>query len=112
MDAPRAERPPEAGGTDMPRAKKPRKQVATTEPGPDPQLPARRVMEAFLAPLSGGQADAALQAAQDLMYRAWETRSRPSRLALARRALETSPLCADAYVLLAEEGAKSLEEAK
>ena len=69
-------------------------------------------MEAFLAPLSGGQADAALQAAQDLMYRAWETRSRPARLALARRALETSPSCADAYVLLAEEGAGSVEEAK
>jgi tetratricopeptide (TPR) repeat protein len=69
-------------------------------------------MEAFLAPLSGSQADAALHEAQELMYRAWETAGRQARLALAQRALKTSPLCADAYVLLAEESATSVEEAK
>jgi tetratricopeptide (TPR) repeat protein len=46
------------------------------------------------------------------MYRAWETTGRQARITLAKRALAISPLCADAYVLLAEESAKSLEEAK
>jgi tetratricopeptide (TPR) repeat protein len=51
-----------------------------------------------------------LERAQELMYDAWEaTGSR--RLKLARQALEISPDCADAYVLLAEE-ARSLPEAK
>jgi len=51
-----------------------------------------------------------LDRAQELMYDAWEaTGSR--RLKLARQALEISPDCADAYVLLAEE-ARSLPEAK
>lgn len=96
----------------MPQAKKPQKRTARTEPEDGAQLPDRRAMEAFLAPLSRGQAGSALQEAQDLMYRAWETRGRQARLALAKRALQTSPLCADAYVLLAEEGARSVEEAK
>ena len=96
----------------MPQAKRSRKRAATTEPEHGPQLPGRRAMEAFLAPLSGGQAGSTLQEAQDLMYQAWETRSRQARIALAKRALAISPLCADAYVLLAEEGAKSVAEAK
>jgi tetratricopeptide (TPR) repeat protein len=97
----------------MPPAKKPRKQATrATEARPGPPLPDRRAMEAFLAPLSGGQANAALHEAQDLMYRAWETAGRQARIALANRALKTSPLCADAYVLLAEESARSVEEAK
>jgi tetratricopeptide (TPR) repeat protein len=51
-----------------------------------------------------------LDRAQELMYDAWEaTGSR--RAKLARQALEISPDCADAYVLLAEE-ARSLQEAK
>jgi tetratricopeptide (TPR) repeat protein len=51
-----------------------------------------------------------LEQAQELMYDAWEaTGSR--RLKLARQALQISPDCADAYVLLAEE-ARSLPEAK
>src|SRR4051812_21062629 len=99
--------------TGMPQAKRPRKQAAAAAgPRPGPQLPDRRAMEAFLAPLSGRQADAALQEAQDLMYQAWETTGRQARIALAKRALRISPLCADAYVLLAEESARNVEEAK
>lgn len=49
--------------------------------------------------------------AQDVMYEAWEATSRSKRIALARKALKVSPLCADAYVLLAEEEAGSVEEA-
>jgi len=55
-------------------------------------------------------AQSALDRAQDLMYDAWEaTGSR--RVKLARQALEISPDCADAYVLLAEH-ARSPQEAK
>lgn len=51
-----------------------------------------------------------LDKAQELVYQAWETAGR-RRLDLARRALETSPDCADAYVLLAE-AAHTPEEAR
>jgi tetratricopeptide (TPR) repeat protein len=43
-----------------------------------------------------------LEKAQDLIYRAFEARGR-RRIQLARRALELSADCADAYVVLAEE---------
>ncbi len=43
-----------------------------------------------------------LEKAQDLIYRAFETRGR-RRIQLARKALELSADCADAYVVLAEE---------
>src|SRR5688572_14975205 len=51
-----------------------------------------------------------LDRAQELMYDAWEATG-ARRVKLARQALEISPDCADAYVLLAEE-ARSLLEAK
>jgi tetratricopeptide (TPR) repeat protein len=63
---------------------------------------------------SGGIPTAAaanpLDRAQELMYDAWEATG-ARRVKLARQALEISPDCADAYVLLAEE-ARSLPEAK
>ena len=43
-----------------------------------------------------------LEKAQDLMYRAFDSRGR-RRIQLAKKALELCPDCADAYVLLAEE---------
>jgi tetratricopeptide (TPR) repeat protein len=52
-----------------------------------------------------------LRKAQDLMYDAWEATDPKRRIALAWKALEISPDCADAYVLLAEETASSLSEA-
>lgn len=51
-----------------------------------------------------------LEQAQDLMYKAWDATGR-RRVSLARQALARSEDCADAYVLLAEEEARSLEEA-
>jgi tetratricopeptide (TPR) repeat protein len=56
--------------------------------------------------------DTPLEKAQDLVYEALETESARKRIQLARRALKTSGDCADAYVLLAEEDAGSLEEAR
>ncbi|HEU4387102.1 MAG TPA: tetratricopeptide repeat protein [Blastocatellia bacterium] len=52
----------------------------------------------------------ALERAQDTMYDAWGA-SGSRRIDLARQALEISPDCADAYVLLAEESASTPEEA-
>ena len=52
-----------------------------------------------------------LELAQQMIYEAWDARGR-ARVRMARRALALSPDCADAYVLLADEAATSLEEAK
>jgi tetratricopeptide (TPR) repeat protein len=52
-----------------------------------------------------------LEEAQELMYQAWEATG-ARRVQLARKALAISPDCADAYVLLAEEKARNLEEAR
>lgn len=54
----------------------------------------------------------AVEFAQDIMYEAWEVESRKERIKLAKEALSISPDCADAYNLLAEEEAESLEEAR
>jgi len=50
--------------------------------------------------------------AQYLVYDAWGEPSQKKRIRMARRALEISKDCADAYVLLAEETADSLQEEK
>ena len=104
---------------------------------PLPPLPDRRLMEqqmaaitrllanqefasleeanAYLQQLSAGNLPepapaTPLDAAQELVYRALETTG-PRRVRLARQALELSPDCADAYVLLAE-AARDPREAK
>jgi tetratricopeptide (TPR) repeat protein len=98
----------------MPISKKPRSKPVT-KPSPKANasaaLPDRRAMESFLAAISGRRGDDATAKAQDVMYEAWERNTARSRIALARKALGISPLCADAYVLLAEE-AQSIEEAR
>jgi len=53
----------------------------------------------------------AIAAAQDIMYDAWDIDDRQERITLARKALKTSPLCSDAYVLLAQETARNVDEA-
>ena len=52
-----------------------------------------------------------VEQAQDLMYQAWDAHG-AKRVRLARQALEIFPDCADAYVLLAEETAKTPQEAQ
>jgi len=52
-----------------------------------------------------------LDKAQELMYDAWETPNKRQRVKLAREALKICPVCADAYVVLAEDAARSDEEA-
>lgn len=106
----------------MPTSKKPRKPkpagspgVSKRKPGTDTVLSDRRAMEGLLSMFSSGSGagpgDDALKDAQDLMYTAWETADRRQRVTLAKEALRVSPLCADAYVLLAEETAKTPAEA-
>ena len=97
----------------MPVSKKPRSKAAlrTSTKTAAAAVPDRRAIESFLAALSGHRGDDATAKAQDVMYDAWERTTSRSRIALARKALGISPLCADAYVLLAEE-ARSLEEAR
>lgn len=69
------------------------------------------MIESLLAKFGGEPHDNAIDAAQDIMYDAWEASDRKRRIALARKALDLSPLCADAYVLLAQETAGNLDEA-
>src|SRR5271156_3712124 len=98
----------------MPVSKKPRSKAAlrtSTKTGAAAAVPDRRAMESFLAALSGHRGDDATAKAQDMMYDAWERTTSRSRIALAHKALGISPLCADAYVLLAEE-ARSIKEAR
>lgn len=52
-----------------------------------------------------------LEQAQDLAYDAMDAPTRKESISLARQALQISPDCADAYVILAEEYATSLGEA-
>ena len=46
--------------------------------------------------------DSPLDKANNVFYKACEAPSRTKRIALAKKAIEISPLCADAYVLLAK----------
>ena len=91
-------------------AKKPNHQssrgTSTAVTVPDP-----RAMEGFMSAIGGRRAIDATAKAQEVMYGAWDQTTARARIALARKALAISPLCADAYVLLAEEDAKSDEEA-
>jgi tetratricopeptide (TPR) repeat protein len=95
--------------------KKAKGRVPGTKSEPVFPLPDRRAMEGMLAAIGRGAAhdaaDEALFHAQDLMYEAFETQG-ARRVALAREALAISPDCADAYLLLAEETASSIEEAR
>jgi tetratricopeptide (TPR) repeat protein len=69
----------------------------------DPEDANRAIMEKFGGPMDRlpSTATTPLEKAQDLMYQAFEARGR-RQIQLARMALEVSPDCADAYVLLAE----------
>ena len=80
-------------------SKKPRSKTASrtsTKVGGPAALPDRRAMESFLAAITGHRGDDATAKAQDSMYEAWERTTSRSRIALARKALDISPLCADA----------------
>ena len=96
----------------MPVSKTPRREpppATQTETPADHALPDRRAMESYLATVAGGRRDDAIARAQNVMYDAWDRKTSRSRVALARKALSISPLCADAYNLLAAEAATTAE---
>jgi tetratricopeptide (TPR) repeat protein len=66
-------------------------------------------MESVLAAIGARSRDDAIAKAQEVMYEAWDRATSRSRIALAHKALVISPLCADAYNLLAEEAANRAE---
>ncbi len=70
-------------------------------------------LAAVLALIAGGTetgtAASDLDRAQDKAFDAMEATSRRKRIALAREALVISPLCADAYLILARESTKAEE---
>ncbi len=100
--------------------KKPKKRKTTAQKKPKQkadnsatsEFPSLQSMEGIFAGigLGGGQSDAVVEA-QQLMYDAWEAPTRQQAVALAKKALSISPDCADAYNFLAEQTAKSMEEA-
>jgi tetratricopeptide (TPR) repeat protein len=61
-------------------------------------------------PLPTAEEESPLEQAQALMYEAWDAQGK-ERVTLAKQALKISADCADAYVLLAEETAKSIADA-
>ena len=95
---------------------------------PSSSLPDRRTLEKMMARITEAAASPDLFAedglfdssehkdplwqAQELMYDAWEARTKRDRITLAKRALAISDLCADAYILRAEEAAKNIFEEK
>jgi len=70
--------------------------------------PDREAIERHAAAL-GRDRQAVVHRAQDLMYDAWDAPTKARRLTLVRKALAVTPLCADAYNLLAQE-ARSHED--
>lgn len=77
-----------------------------------PPIPDRRALEGTLASFAGARdSDEPVAQAQALMYEAWDASTTKEAARLAREAIRISPDCADAYNLLAETRAKSVEEA-
>src|SRR4051794_23072206 len=90
-----------------PPKKAPKRRSAPKSKAEEPVgLPDRRALEGIMQNLLGGVLgvpdDSPLSRAQEIMYEAFDTPSPAKRVKLAKKALETSPDCADAYVLLAE----------
>lgn len=72
---------------------------------------ARDILMNMLLDAASETGGGGLDEAQDIMFEAWDTPQKRGRISLAKQALAISTDCADAYVLLGSEGAKSPEEA-
>lgn len=98
----------------MPTSKKRHKKTSLKKPTADNVVafaPDPRGMEGPMASMFGARIRTPLDEAQFLMYDAWDSTSRKQRIAMAQKAIKISPLCADAFNLLAEEHTKTQEEA-
>lgn len=83
--------------------------------GVSPRMAMERIMAGIQGSLFGDDpvgdlSSDPLSAAQDVMYDAWDSGTKKDRVTLAKRALGISDLCADAWLLLAEEEAKGIVE--
>ena len=77
-----------------------------------PLLPDLRAMEKTIAGItSAPEATTSLEKAQQIMWDAWDEANPRRRIELARKALALCEDCADAFVLLAEETALTLNDA-
>ena len=77
----------------------------------DAPMPDFRSLEKIFAGFGGGApSDGLLDQAQALIYQAWDIPNPAKRIALAKQALSICEDCADAYLLLAEEQAHTLEQ--
>lgn len=74
-------------------------------------LPGRGGMEKPMADLFKIGRRNPVDQAQEIIYLAWEASSKKRRVALAQKALEIFPDCTDAYNILAEETAKTAQQA-
>ncbi|MRR18065.1 MAG: hypothetical protein EG826_16580 [Deltaproteobacteria bacterium] len=83
------------------------------EQGPQSPSELKKIMNGMIKkkPARRKPINNASRLAQDLIYDAWETRSRSERIRLAKRALLLDSDCADAYNVLADDAAKSIQEA-
>ena len=87
----------------MSNSKKPRKTSSRAAAGSElAKLPNPMALEGIWKDFGAKLDDDALGKAQDLVYDAWEVPDGRSRYVLARQALNISPLCADAWLILAE----------
>lgn len=71
----------------------------------------RGILKASRVPFFGSAPQTPLEEAEQLMKQAWEAPQLKDALRLAHKALELSPDCVDAHILLAQH-AKSLKEAR
>jgi tetratricopeptide (TPR) repeat protein len=77
----------------------------------DAQAFMNRLLDEGGGRLPPSQPQSPAELAQELAYQAWETPTDREAVALAREALTIFPDCADAYNVLAETDARSVEEA-
>lgn len=93
------------------KSKSGRPDIVALDGEPPLEMPDRRGMEGMMSALFGGGSRRPDGGAQELMYEAWDSPDPRTRISLAREAIALCANCADAYVLLAEEDTRSLDEA-
>ena len=79
--------------------------------GPNESALVGSVLNAFLEKHGDAASHSALGRAQEIVWDAWEIGDKKRRITLAKKALAISPMCADAYSLLAQDEARTPKEA-
>jgi tetratricopeptide (TPR) repeat protein len=87
------------------------KKSSRSAAGARPKILDKHALESLLAKFGASRDENSLERAQDIAWDAWDTPDRRKRISLAKKALAISPLCADAYVLLALNQARTSDDA-